>query len=499
MGYRFSKGWVGQNGGRAGKWARDHRGSGSGGTKGSGSGGTNGSGGCKASGTKSYHNGGVEGSTFAKWYDEHLASKFDGSDGGQGGIGGTKGSGTTGTKGSGSGGTKGSGSGGTKGSGSGGTKGSGSSGTKGSGSGGTKGSGSGGTKGSGSGGTKGSGSGGTKGSGSGGTKGSGSGGTKGSGSGGTKGSGSGGTKGIGSGGTKGSGSGGTKGSGSGGTKGSGSGGTKGSGSGGTKGSGSGGTKGSGSGGTKGSGSGGTKGSGSGGTKGSGGTNGSGSCGTKGSGSGGTQGGDPSGDGKPTLTFKMGDPAEVEIEVVEENSHQLFFKLTPLCKDQAPEIDGLLFNMADGSSVTLLNFSDNQSDIANIQADEDNATVLHEGGLSAGGTFDVGLQFGRDSGSENEEVTSTNFTLWTHPGTLSFEDIDLSSMRLIVDSDENGGDVLDGDILDVTGCDDPDWLASDADAAPDSATALMDALSLTSLPAEEEDPYDPPEEDVFDMV
>ncbi|MHA6325971.1 hypothetical protein [Roseivivax sp. CAU 1753] len=161
----------------------------------------------------------------------------------------------------------------------------------GSGSGGTKGSGSGGTKGSGSGGTKGSGSGGTKGSGSGGTKGSGSGGTKGSGSGGTKGSGSGGTKGSGSGGTKGSGSGGTKGSGSGGTKGSGSGGTKGSGSGGTKGSGSGGTKGSGSGGTKGSGSGGTKGSGSGGTKGSGsgGTKGSGSGGTKGSGSGGTKG------------------------------------------------------------------------------------------------------------------------------------------------------------------------------------------------------------------
>ncbi|WP_240336720.1 hypothetical protein [Tropicibacter sp. Alg240-R139] len=165
-------------------------------------------------GSKSYHNGGVEGDSFSDWYDAYLYDKYCSSSDD------TKGSGSGGTKGSGSGGTKGSGSGGTKGSGSGGTKGSGSGGTKGSGSGGTKGSGSGGTKGSGSGGTKGSGSGGTKGSGSGGTKGSGSGGTKGSGSGGTKGSGSGGTKGSGSGGTKGSGSGGTKGSGSGGTKGS---------------------------------------------------------------------------------------------------------------------------------------------------------------------------------------------------------------------------------------------------------------------------------------
>jgi hypothetical protein len=206
-----------------------------------------GSGQSDASATKSYHNGGVEGDQFSKWFDANLANEvtvmqrpdgaaasesreYQGS--GSGGTSGDRhgkdhewnGKGN-GHKGSGSGGTKGSGSGGTKGSGSGGTKGSGSGGTKGSGSGGTKGSGSGGTKGSGSGGTKGSGSGGTKGSGSGGTKGSGSGGTKGSGSGGTKGSGSGGTKGSGSSGTKGSGSGGTKGSGSGGTKGSGTGGT----------------------------------------------------------------------------------------------------------------------------------------------------------------------------------------------------------------------------------------------------------------------------------
>jgi len=120
-------------------------GSGSGATQGSGT-----SGGAKASSTKSYHNGGVEGQSLEEWYDCNLASHYEEgkADGSGSGSGGTKGSGSGGTKGSGSGGTKGSGSGGTKGSGSGGTKGSGSGGTKGSGSGGTKGSGSGGTKGS---------------------------------------------------------------------------------------------------------------------------------------------------------------------------------------------------------------------------------------------------------------------------------------------------------------------------------------------------------------
>ena len=98
-------------------------------------------GGWQASSTKSYHNGGVEGRSFSKWYDQHLSKHFNQDDDEDvAGSGGTKGSGSGGTKGSGSGGTKGSGSGGTKGSGSGGTKGSGSGGTKGSGSGGTKGS-----------------------------------------------------------------------------------------------------------------------------------------------------------------------------------------------------------------------------------------------------------------------------------------------------------------------------------------------------------------------
>jgi len=123
------------SGGTKGSGSGGTKGSGSGGTKGSGSGGTKGSGtsNASASSTKSYHNGGVEGDSFADWYDANLAEHYgDASDStGQDGDG-SRGSGSGGTKGSGSGGTKGSGSGGTKGSGSGGTKGSGSGGPKGS-------------------------------------------------------------------------------------------------------------------------------------------------------------------------------------------------------------------------------------------------------------------------------------------------------------------------------------------------------------------------------
>ncbi len=410
MGYRFSKGWNSKDD----SWSTD-------GAAGSG---------CDASGTKSYHNGGVEGSSFAKWYDENLAGKFDGSDDGRD-------------------------------------------------------SGSGGTKGTGSGGTKGTGSGGTKGSGTGGTKGTGSGGTKGTGSGGTKGSGSGGTKGTGSGGTKGSGTGGTKGSGSGGTKGSGSGGTKGSGSGGTKGSGSGGTKGSGSGGTKGSGSGGTKGSGT--------------CGTKGSGSGGTQASDTGGDDKTILKFLMGENGETTVAVTEMPNGELHFNLSPTDPEAEShaDINGLFFNVTDGSAIEELNFFPDVNaegyHLTDVKAVDDGVDGFTDG-PQAGGNFDVGLQFGTTADSSEGEVSSTNFTLWTFPGSLSFEDIDLSGMRLVVDSDETGGEVLE-----VTGMVDPDMADPDAADTSDGATALMDALSLASMPSEEDEEPDLCEDDAFDMA
>jgi len=79
----------------------------------------------KASGTKSYHNGGVEGDRFSNWYDRYLAKHYEDGEADGSGSGGTKGSGSGGSKGSGSGGSKSSGSGGGQGAGTCGTTGSG--------------------------------------------------------------------------------------------------------------------------------------------------------------------------------------------------------------------------------------------------------------------------------------------------------------------------------------------------------------------------------------
>ena len=69
------------------------------------------------------------------------------------------------------------------------------------------------------------------------------------------------------------------------------------------------------------------------------------------------------------------------------------------------------------------------------------------------------------------------------------------MRVVVDVDENG----EGDVLGVTGGIDPlDADPDDADTS-ESATALMDALSFTSTPSEEEEQADAYEDDAFDMA
>ncbi|KKK85122.1 hypothetical protein LCGC14_2776460, partial [marine sediment metagenome] len=240
-----------------------------------------------------------------------------------------------------------------------------------------------------------------------------------------------------------------------------------------------------SGGTKGSGSGGTKGSGSGGTKGSG------SGGTKGSGSGGTKGTDTGGDDKTTLNFTVGDPAEINVSVTETDTGTLFFKLSQVQFDgNEAEIDEVYFNLTDGSGVETLYFfpTAGSRDVSDIQAADDGVN-------GAGGTFDVGLKFDPTAENAANGVKATDFTLSSHDGPLSFEDIDLAGMRVVVDVDENG----EGDVLGVTGGIDPlDADPDDADTS-ESATALMDALSLTSTPSEEDEQADAYEDDAFDMA
>ncbi|MGJ8546666.1 MAG: hypothetical protein ACSHWZ_14570, partial [Sulfitobacter sp.] len=272
----------------------------------------------------------------------------------------------------------------------------------------------------------------------------------------------------------------------------GSGGTKGSGSGGTKGSGSGGTKGSGSGGTKGSGSGGTKGSGSGGTNG-GGTNGGGDTGggTTGGGTtggGDTGGGDTGGDEKTTYTYQMGNPSEVEIDVTLSPEGSLFFVVKQANYDgNDADIDGVMFNVAEDSTVDELavypdeNNTD-QGDLTGLQLNANGVTELSNG-AGDGNAYDIGLQFGEVTSSVEGNITQTNFTLRSEDGSpLSFDDIDLNSMKVIVNSE--GGN---GEVLGVTGSDNPSWTSSEPN--------LNDIMGLMNQEVEDED--EPLAEDQMD--
>ncbi len=382
-----------------------------------------------ACGSTSYHNGGVEGSTFSKWYDSSLASKFgdvQGKDTAAKWLKDTIGKGSDGT-------------------------GKGSDGT---------------------------------GKGSDGT-GKGSDGT-GKGSDGT-GKGSDGT-GKGSVGT-GKGSGGT-GGGSDGT-GKGSGGT-GGGSDGT-GKGSGGT-GGGSDGT-GKGSGGTGGGSDGTGKGSGGTGG-GSDGT-GKGSGGTSGSEEPGPEKVTYNFSMGNPNEITVEITETPQGQLFVKLSQIDYDNEPaDIDGFFFNLSDDSSLQSLNFFPDENDpkhfLTDIQAEADGVDALPNG-ASAGGKFDVGLQFGTEADTAHGSVTQTAFTLWSDDGPLKVSDLDTSGMRVVVNS-ENGN----GELLGVNSSEDLSFVEPEAET--ESTATAEDFIKLMTVEVEEDDvPMDATDEEEMEMV
>ena len=183
-----------------------------------------------------------------------------------------------------------------------------------------------------------------------------------------------------------------------------------------------------------------------------------------------------------------------MSVTETPDGQLFFNLTPTdFADEPVDIDGIFFNLADNSGLSTLNVfpDENTREVTDIQADA-NGVVALPNGAGVGENFDVGLQFGLVPDSADGNVTTTNFTLWSDDGPLTFADIDLSGMRLVVDSDEAGGEVLG-----VSASDDPNWDVGDA--VPDSDIVIEDVMSLMSVVPDETDVPDEIEEDPLDVV
>ena len=140
---------------------------------------------------------------------------------------------------------------------------------------------------------------------------------------------------------------------------------------------------------------------------------------------------------------MGAPGEINVEVTETPEGQLFFNLQQTDFEDAPsDIDGIFFDLAEDSELTSLNVfpDENTRDVTDIQNGEDSASALPNG-ASAGGDFDVGLQFGTVPDSSEGDIISTNFTIWSDDGPVTADDIDLQGMRVVVDSDDGNGTLL----------------------------------------------------------
>ncbi len=175
-------------------------------------------------------------------------------------------------------------------------------------------------------------------------------------------------------------------------------------------------------------------------------------------------------------------------VEDPSAGQLFFNIQQSDWTGPPvDIDGIFFDMAEDSDLleTDLNVVGNQ--VSDVQISDDAVTHLPSGaGVDEG--FDVGLQFGAQP---NATVTGTNFTLWSDAGPVTLDDIDLSGMRLIIDS-QNGGKVLG-----VTSSTDPDFVEAE-DAVPDSEITFDDVIGLMSIPVDEDDvPVADEEDDMYE--
>ena len=178
-----------------------------------------------------------------------------------------------------------------------------------------------------------------------------------------------------------------------------------------------------------------------------------------------------------LNFTLGGDGRVDLSVTETPEGQLFFSFQPADFTDVDDIDGLFFDVAEGSDVTSLNFfpdPENSGDlgiITDIKEGEDDVDTLANGSMAETG-FDVGLTFGNAVDSSEGFNQVVNFTVWSDDGPLSFEDIDLSGMKLVVNSDDGPGE-----LLSVTGSDDPEMMIDDGSDDEDGARAMMALMNV----------------------
>lgn len=148
-----------------------------------------------------------------------------------------------------------------------------------------------------------------------------------------------------------------------------------------------------------------------------------------------------------VNLVLGCDPQVNVRITETDTGTLFVVIEPVDFDKPlSDIDGIFFDLADGSTLDALNFfpEANQgsifSPVTSIQAAADSVDTLSNGAQVAE-SYDIGIQFGTSDNSTSGEVTQANFTLFGDNGPLSLADLDLESFAVVVDSDGGDGQVL----------------------------------------------------------
>ena len=156
-------------------------------------------------------------------------------------------------------------------------------------------------------------------------------------------------------------------------------------------------------------------------------------------------------GQPVKNILLGCDPQVNLRITETEFGQLFIVIEsadPTLQPGDLDIDGIFFNLAQDSALASLNFFPEPntgsifSPVTGIQANANSVNTLANGAQVAD-EYDVGIQFGTVENSTAGGVDQANFTLWSDYGPLLFEDLDLSSLAVVVNSDAGNGQVLTG--------------------------------------------------------
>jgi len=153
---------------------------------------------------------------------------------------------------------------------------------------------------------------------------------------------------------------------------------------------------------------------------------------------------------PAATIILGCDPEVVLNIYEDaNNGSLVFILDQPDGADPVDIDGIFFDLNSDSAVEALEvfpFVDT-AQVTGLQNSPDAVDTLANG-AEVNDTYDVGVQFGTEPGSTTGEYADVGFTIFTEDGTpLTIDDVDLSNIAVVVDSDTDQGMALlpqDGD-------------------------------------------------------